>query len=33
MGGFMGVTLPEMQKCLRLLHFCFQRNLGVNEML
>jgi hypothetical protein len=24
MGGFMGVTPPEMKKSLRLLHFCFR---------
>jgi hypothetical protein len=33
MGYFMGVTLPEMKKCLRLPHFCFHRALGVNETL
>jgi hypothetical protein len=33
MGGFMGVTLPEIKKCLRLLHFRFHRAFGVNEML
>jgi hypothetical protein len=33
MGGFLGVTLPEMKKCLRLPHFCFHRAPGVNEML